>query len=62
MSKKQPKGVDTKCWELAEDFMCEVPMSTQNDVRELAEAIQTACEDACQQVEERIRKENEQRE
>jgi hypothetical protein len=49
---KRP-AVDTKCYDLAEDFLSEVPGSTEDDVWALAKDIQTACEDACREVEDR---------
>jgi hypothetical protein len=45
--------VDTRCFDLAEDFLSEIKGMTDDDVWALAKDIQTACEDACREVEER---------
>jgi hypothetical protein len=52
MSKKRP-DVDPKAYDLAEDFLSEIKGSTEDDVWELAGILQTACEDACREVEDR---------
>ena len=44
---------DTKCYELAEYFLDEVAGATPADKNELAKIIQSVCEDACNDVEER---------
>jgi hypothetical protein len=49
---KRP-DVDTKVFNLAEDFLSELAGSTEDDIWELARIIQTACEDACREVENR---------
>lgn len=45
--------VDVRSHELAEHFLCEVKGHTTDDIQDLAEIIQTACEDHCREVEER---------
>jgi hypothetical protein len=49
---KRP-DVDEKCFDLALVFLNEIEGMTDDDVWDLAKAIQTACEDACREVEER---------
>lgn len=45
--------VDSKCWQLAEDFLSEIPGATRRDIDDCAELIQDAVEDACREVEQR---------
>jgi hypothetical protein len=49
---KRP-AVDTKCYQLAADFLSDVEASTIDDVWELAADLQRTVEDACREVEER---------
>lgn len=51
---KRSMLVDEKCGELAKHFLSGIEGSSAADAQELAEAIQTACEDACRGIEERI--------
>lgn len=44
---------DSRCYDLAELFLLELPGSTENDMIELAIVIQRACEEACSAVEAR---------
>jgi hypothetical protein len=46
-------SVDTNVFELAELFLSEIPGVTEDDIWTPAKDIQTACEDACREVEER---------
>jgi hypothetical protein len=46
-------SVDPACYELAEHFLSEIPGTTEDDLWALAKDLQTACEDACREVEER---------
>jgi hypothetical protein len=52
---RQPKhpAVDTKCYELAEHFLRELPQHTDKDIWELAGMLQAACEVILQEVEAR---------
>jgi hypothetical protein len=50
----QAKLVDEKCVELAKHFLSDIEHATAADQKELAEAIQAACEDACSDIEDRI--------
>lgn len=47
MTATKPMLIDQACLDLAEHFMESVRGHTPKHVRELAEAIQTACEDHC---------------
>jgi hypothetical protein len=49
----QRPDVDEKCFDLALAFLNEIAGMTEDDVWALAKDIQTACEDACREVEER---------
>jgi hypothetical protein len=49
---KRP-DVDEKCFDLALDFLNEIKGVTDDDIWALAKDIQTACEDACREVETR---------
>ncbi len=51
--------MDQKCYDLAKSFLWEIPGAKSTDIAELAQAIQTACEYACQEVETRFELENE---
>jgi len=53
MKSAKYKLVDIMSHELAEHFLSEVQGHTADDIRELAEAIQTVCEDHCREVEDR---------
>lgn len=46
-------AVDTKVYDLAERFLSDIEGWNEEDVWRLAGVIQTACEDACREVEER---------
>jgi hypothetical protein len=45
--------VDSGCFSLAEKFLAEIEGATEDDMWDLAAAIQQACEDACNEVEDR---------
>jgi hypothetical protein len=45
------KPVDPMCVELARHFLDDVKFSDNTDVQELAEIIQTACEQYCHEME-----------
>jgi hypothetical protein len=51
--KKERPSVDPKSYDLAEHFLSEIPGTSEDDIWELARIIQTACEDACREVETR---------
>jgi hypothetical protein len=51
MKKKERPSVDPKSYDLAEHFLSEIPGVTEDDIWELADTIQTACEDACREIE-----------
>lgn len=53
MTVRKRPDVDTKVYNLAEDFLEEIQGYTEDDVWALAADIQTACEDACREVEQR---------
>lgn len=44
---------DSRCYDLAELFLLEIPGASDNDMIELAIEIQRVCEEACSRVEER---------
>jgi hypothetical protein len=54
---KRP-AVDTKVYALAEWFIWDIPGATEDDISELAGVIQTPCEGAAREIEERWAKEN----
>jgi hypothetical protein len=49
---KRP-DVDEKCFDLALTFLNDIQGVREDDIWDLAQAIQTACEDACREVETR---------
>jgi hypothetical protein len=49
---KRP-DVDPASFDLAEHFLSEVEGSTEDDIWALAKSIQTICEDACLEIEQR---------
>lgn len=51
--RKRRMLVDSKCWQLAEDFLSEIPGATRLDVDDCADLIQDAVEAACREVEQR---------
>ncbi len=44
---------DEKCFELARYFLDDIPGARMNDREDLAQILQTACEDCCQEIEAR---------
>jgi hypothetical protein len=55
---KRP-SVDSRCFDLALDFLNDVKGMNDDDVWALAKDIQTACEDACAEVQRREEKKGE---
>lgn len=47
----KPMLVDSKCRELAEHFLADVPGFTPEQLTDLAETLQMTCEDACREIE-----------
>jgi hypothetical protein len=52
ITKRRP-AVDPNVYDLAEHFLDEIPSATEDDFWDLAGTIQTACEDACRELEAR---------
>lgn len=52
MTTKRP-SVDPSVYDLARSFLSDCAGATDDDIWNLAALIQTACEDVCQEVEER---------
>ena len=44
---------DSKCYELAEHFLSEISTATESDKNDLAQYLQTLCEDFCEKLEEK---------
>lgn len=55
MSRERP-AVDPASFDLAEHFLGEIPGVTEDDIWALAKDIQTVCEDACREIEDRLKR------
>ena len=49
-------GYDPKCYELAEHFLSSISTTTESDKNDLAQYLQTLCEDFCEKIEEKHQK------